>query len=217
MLIFKFYSKALLSPAVSLNYAGKILVPCVPESGSMSRIVVQLPQAFQRFSCVIPSEEAEARFEFFKAKILPQFRSLTHVLIYIPTYYDYVRVRNYFRREAIGFCQVCEYSKSEKVARARDMFFHGQKNFLLLTERFHFYRRYLIKGIRHIIFYQLPTYSHYYSEFANMVQDSTEYSITVTVLYCKLDALKLSGTIGYQRAKAILEAENSVHMFVTGE
>jgi len=209
--------KGLFNPAVSQNYAGKLMAPYAPAFESMSQIVVQLPQAFQRFFCANPSDEAEARFEFFKSKILPQIRSQTHVLIYIPSYYDYVRVRNYFKREDIGFCQVCEYSKSGKIARARDMFFHAQKNFLLLTERFHFYRRYLIKGIRNLVFYQLPTYSHFYSEFANMIQDSTEYSITATVMYCQLDALRLTGVVGYQRAKKMLAAKNSVHMLVTGE
>lgn len=36
---------------------------------------------------------------------------MSHVLIYIPSYFDYVRLRNYFRREGLNFVQICEYSK----------------------------------------------------------------------------------------------------------
>jgi hypothetical protein len=56
---------------------------------------------------------ADERFEFFTKKILQQYRDaiMSHVLIYIPSYFDYVRLRNYFRREGLSFVQICEYSK----------------------------------------------------------------------------------------------------------
>ena len=41
------------------------------------------------------------------------------------------------------------------IFEARDDFFHNSKHFLLYTERAHFYRRFSIKGIRHLIFYQV--------------------------------------------------------------
>jgi hypothetical protein len=56
---------------------------------------------------------ADGRFEFFIKKILPQYKNavMSHVVIYIPSYFDYVRLRNYFRREGLNFVQICEYSK----------------------------------------------------------------------------------------------------------
>lgn len=50
------------------------------------------------------------------------------------------------------------------------MFFHTEAHFLLYSERVHFFRRFRIKGIRHIIFYQPPTYPHFYSEMCNLMQ-----------------------------------------------
>ena len=50
------------------------------------------------------------------------------------------------------------------------MFFHGKRHILLYTERFHFFRRYRIKGIRHVIFYGLPLYPQIYSEIMNLMQ-----------------------------------------------
>lgn len=49
----------------------------------------------------------------FVRRILPQFQDnlMKHVLIYVPSYFDFVRLRNYFKSEAISCALVCEYSK----------------------------------------------------------------------------------------------------------
>lgn len=65
-----------------------------------------------------------------------------------------------------------DFFQDAKVARARDMFFHNQARFLLYSERFHFFRRVRLKGIRHIIFYQPPTFPHFYSEICNLMHVS---------------------------------------------
>lgn len=57
-----------------------------------------------------------------------------------------------------------------KIARARDMFYHAEAHFLLYSERFHFFRRPSIKGVLHLVFYQLPTFPHFYSEMCNLMQ-----------------------------------------------
>lgn len=36
---------------------------------------------------------------------------MTGVLIYVPSYFDYVRIRNYLKKETFTFVQICEYSK----------------------------------------------------------------------------------------------------------
>lgn len=61
-------------------------------------------------------------------------------------------------------------SQDAKIARARDMFFHTEAHFMLYSERVHFFRRFRIKGIRHIIFYQPPTYPQFFSEMCNLMQ-----------------------------------------------
>lgn len=78
-------------------------------------------------------------------KVLPQLvRSVqTKTLIFIPSYFDFVRLRNYFRKEEIEFCQVSEYTEHPAVARARSKFFDGAYPFMLFTERFHFFNRFV--------------------------------------------------------------------------
>ena len=44
------------------------------------------------------------------------------------------------------------------MAKARDEFYHNEKHFMLYTERAHFYKRFSLKGIRHLVFFQPPMY-----------------------------------------------------------
>lgn len=66
-----------------------------------------------RFTAANPLESVDARFQYFIKEILPKQRDtlMSHTLIYVPSYFDYVQIRNYFKKEDIGFVQICEYSK----------------------------------------------------------------------------------------------------------
>ena len=77
-----------------------------------------------------------------------------------------------------------------------------------------------IRGIKHIVFYDLPHYSHLYSEICNFIPDPQRSSKAVnwdiTALYTKYDAQKLAAMVGNERAAQMIHAEKNVHMFVTG-
>lgn len=204
------------------NYKGQVAVRNMPQTGSICHVVVQLPHVFQRVDVSSFTGLPDARFEFFTQKILPQYREavMSHTLIYIPIYFDYVRLRNYFNREELNYSHVCEYSKKSTINRARYHFLKGEKSFLLFTERFHFYKRYTIKGIRHLIFYELPTYPHFYSDICNMLKAENrgdEASWTCTVLYSKYDVQKLTRVVGAERAAQMIQSSKPVHLFVTGD
>ncbi|XP_061204318.1 U3 small nucleolar RNA-associated protein 25 homolog isoform X2 [Neopsephotus bourkii] len=204
------------------NYMGQVAVRNVPLSGSISHVVVQLPHVFRRLEAESLTSVIDTRFQFFIDKVLPEYRDaiMSHTLIYVPSYFDYVRLRNYFKKEELNFTHICEYTKKAGVCRARRFFLKGEKQFLLFTERFHFYKRYTIKGIRNLIFYELPTYSHFYSEICNMMKatvNGVDATWTCTVLYSKYDAQKLAAVVGIERAAQMLQSKKNVHLFVTGE
>ncbi|XP_048392747.1 U3 small nucleolar RNA-associated protein 25 homolog [Stegostoma tigrinum] len=204
------------------NYRGQVVVSNLPQTGSVCHVVVQLPHVFQRVDVSSFTGLPDARFEFFVKNILPQYREavMSHTLIYVPIYFDYVRLRNYLNREEVNFSHICEYSKKSAINRARHHFLKGEKSFLLFTERFYFYKRYTIKGIRHLIFYELPTYPHFYSDICNMLNPENrgdEATWTCTVLYSKYDAQKLTRVVGAERAAQMIQSKKSVHLFVTGE
>ncbi|KAJ7407049.1 Digestive organ expansion factor like protein [Willisornis vidua] len=226
------------------NYAGQVAVRNLPLTGSISHVVVQLPHVFRRLEAESVTSVIDARshqywkakcqlwlqctcflyprFQFFITKVLPEYRDaiMSHTLIYVPSYFDYVRLRNYFKKEDLNFTHICEYTKKAAVCRARRFFLKGEKQFLLFTERFHFYKRYTIKGIRNLIFYELPTYSHFYSEICNMMKatdNGVDATWTCTVLYSKYDAQKLAAVVGIDRTAQMLQSKKNVHLFVTGE
>ncbi|KAM6165131.1 U3 small nucleolar RNA-associated protein 25 homolog [Erethizon dorsatum] len=205
-----------------VNLQGQVAVRNVPRTGSISHVLVQLPHVFQRMEAESLATVIDARFNFFINKILPQYRDavMSHTLIYVPSYFDYVRLRNYFKKEELNFTHICEYTQKSAISRARHFFLQGEKQFLLLTERFHFYKRYTIRGIRNLIFYELPTYPHFYSDICNMLRATSrgeEATWTCTVLYAKYDAQRLAAVVGVERAAQMLQSKKNVHLFVTGE
>ncbi|XP_075060292.1 U3 small nucleolar RNA-associated protein 25 homolog [Mixophyes fleayi] len=204
------------------NYSGQVAVRNMPLTGSISQVLVQLPHVFQRLEADSLLSVIDARFQFFTDKILPQYRDaiMSHTLIYIPSYFDYVRLRNYFNKEELNFTHICEYTDRPGISRARQFFLKGERQFLLVTERFHFYKRYTLRGIRNLIFYELPTYPSFYSEVCNMMKAwnrGEEATWTCTALYSKYDAQRLASVVGAERAAQMLQSKKSVHLFVTGE
>ncbi|CAG2105425.1 unnamed protein product [Medioppia subpectinata] len=211
----------------SNNYFGKIMTKMEINSmkAAVSSVYIPCPQMFHRFECSSLAASSNQRFEFFVSTILPKFRSklMGRTMIFIQSYFDFVRIRNYFRKEEINFTQVCEYTADGKVAKARSMFFNGGRHFMLYTERFHFYRRYKIKGIRHLIFYETPNYPHFYSELLNFMHISMQgkkfagdYSeMSCTTIYNKFDAFQLSAIVGHNKATQMLRSSTPIHMFVT--
>lgn len=104
------------------------------------------------------------------------------------------------------------------------MFFHSGAHFLLYSERAHFFRRTRIKGIRHLIMYQPPTWPHFYSELINLMQEANQNardgiasSMSVTVLYTKYDMLQIAAIVGSTQANDIAQSSKSTHVFMTGE
>lgn len=206
-----------------INYGGKIAITNPVVSGSIAQVVVLVPQMFHYISSSSLTEAIDARFQAFVSNILPRFKDpgMKHVMIYIPSYFDFVRLRNYFKKQEMHFVQICEYTKEKKIVRARSKFFHGETQFLLYTERFHFFRRLVIRGIKHLVFYQPPAFPLFYSEICNFLQDvkigssGEELNMSINVLYTKYDITQVAGIIGTERATRILASEKPVHMFMT--
>lgn len=95
------------------NYRGKVRPVNPIENGSIKHVAVPIPQMFHRIDVSSIQSSFDQRFEYFINNILPQFKaaSKAHCLIFIPSYFDFVRVRNYFKKETINFTQICEYTK----------------------------------------------------------------------------------------------------------
>lgn len=145
--------------------------------------------------------------------------SLDHTLILVSSYFDFVRLRNYFRREKLSFTQICEYTEENKVSKARQLFYFGARQFLLYSERCHFFNRYKIKGIRNIIFYEPPLFTKYYTELVNMMTPELQgkkfanesMPFDATTLFSNHDTLQLGAIIGYSNAVKLIQTKKSIN------
>ena len=69
-------------------------------------------------------------------------------LIFVASYYDYVRLRNFLKEQEVQVAALSEYAAPKEAARARSLFLDGRSHVALLTERSHFYNRARVRGVQ---------------------------------------------------------------------
>ena len=70
------------------------------------------------------------------------------MLLFVSSYFDFVRVRGHLTRAGTDFLPVSEYASHPEAARARSRFARGEVPLLLYTERAHFYHRPSFKHVQ---------------------------------------------------------------------
>ena len=204
----RMYTKSLHNVAGKVKYSQNL-------EGVIVELGLSLKQTFSRLEYKTPVSEPDDRFHYFSAAVVPSLvktdvESRKGTLIFIPSYADFVRVRNYFASssdtEHISFGSICEYTSVPDVARARSHFLSGRHSVLLYTERAHHFRRYHLKGVRQVVLYALPENPTFYQEIVgDFLQSSmsaakiTAREARVRVLFSKLDILKLERVVGSSR------------------
>lgn len=170
-------------------------------------------QNFIQFDCGSPKDEADKRFQYFTSQLLPSVLKSAvqsaNTVVFVPSSFDFIRVHNYFRKNlGVSFAVLSEYSSNQDISRARQAFFTGKKSFLLISERFHFFRRYKIRGIRNVIFYGPPDHAQFYTEFLSypFLDDGVDASdVTCRVLFSKYDWLRLERIAGTESAAQLVK------------
>ncbi len=69
-------------------------------------------------------------------------------LIFVASYYDYLRLRNFLKEQDVQVAALSEYAAPKEAARARSLFLDGRLAVALLTERSHFYNRARVRGVK---------------------------------------------------------------------
>ncbi|KAH7888881.1 DUF1253-domain-containing protein [Phlebopus sp. FC_14] len=191
------------------NVAGRVRVEKVWPA---LQVPASIDQLFVTFECSNPKGEADKRFDYFTTQLLPKVLKSAvqsaNTVVFIPSSFDFIRIHNYFRKQTgISFTILSEYSSNQDISRARQTFFSGKKSFLLMSERFHFYRRYKIRGIRNIIFYGPPDHPQFFSELLSypFLDDGVDPSdVSVRVLCCKYDWFRLERVVGSRGVAGVI-------------
>uniref|UniRef100_A0A7S2SMD6 U3 small nucleolar RNA-associated protein 25 n=1 Tax=Mucochytrium quahogii TaxID=96639 RepID=A0A7S2SMD6_9STRA len=120
--------------------------------------------------------------------------------------------------ENVLFVCASEYTEHDDVARARGDFYHGRARVFLTTERFLFYNRFRIRGIRRVVCFAPPVHAHFYSELSNLIgsglEESSTDQATNLVLFNTTDSIPLERIVGSRNAKQMLsDKEKTVFNF----
>eukprot|EP00026_Physarum_polycephalum_P004330 Phypoly_transcript_04348.p1 GENE.Phypoly_transcript_04348~~Phypoly_transcript_04348.p1 ORF type:complete len:705 (-),score=51.28 Phypoly_transcript_04348:92-2161(-) len=194
------------------NTYGKIKITNPPSEGIIEQVVPQIKQTFQRLECNSNiSELDEQKFKLFSEEIFPHLSStLNRVLLFIPSYFDYLRIRELFTAERESFSQADEYMKPHKVMSQCKTFSRKSMKWLLCTERCYYYNRMSIPRVKHIVFYAPPLFARFYTELLNPMVGSDTTSL---MLYTKFEKMQLERIVGLSRSQKMLVSNKSTFLF----
>ncbi|CAE7233986.1 unnamed protein product [Rhizoctonia solani] len=168
-----------------------------------------------KLDCDDPVKEPDARFEYFKEKIVPNILSSAQAqtLVFVPSYFDYLRVYNHLVSHAsTSVTGISEYSSNQDISRARQAFFAGTRPILVITERFHFFRRYKLRAVKHIVFYGPPDHAQFFTEILSFpfLDDETAPApndVKTLCLYSKFDYMRLERLEGTKEAATMCASQ----------
>lgn len=203
---------ALLSRGRS-NYRGRVRSRQA-YGGVLHHLVAAATQTFTRVPASSAAEAADERFEHFKQSVWPRLSSGARRggdLLFVPSYFDFVRVRNFLKAENASFAPNGEYADPQEVGQYRSQFYDGRVKVMLYSERAHYYRRHRIRGIRRLTFYAPPENAHFYAELVNLLEAPE--GGEVSVLFSKWDAVALERLVGTARSKKMLASDSPAFVF----
>ncbi|GAM87309.1 hypothetical protein ANO11243_053310 [Dothideomycetidae sp. 11243] len=208
----------------ALNISGRVKLQ--PEyDGTIQSLSLPsgIKQTFSRFDSSSPTADPDARFAFFSSAVLPAIVkaasasssiSPAGILLLVPTYLDFVRVRNFFAAstatENVAFGAVSEYSSVTESRRARSHFVSGKHSVLLYSVRAHHFHRYRIKGVKRVVWYGLPDDDVFYKEVVEMIANTVDEGkagateVGCRAVFSKWDGMKLERIVGSSRVKQML-------------
>ena len=217
------------------NVGGKVHLTSTNEEGVLSLVRSGLRQTFQKVTCNNIQLESQLRIETFLNKTFRTLQksamSSAKTIIFVPSYFDFVQLQEELRKRYpehfSSFAVLTEYSSGKEIARSRTQFFNEKKKFLLVTERFVFYRRYILRGAKTIVWFGLPEHKLFYSEFLeNMFSQGDKHEgaddveevidvgeVSVMAMYSKYDFLKLERIVGTDMATRMVGEEKNTWRF----
>ena len=209
------------------NVAGRLRYTPDYTSGLIESLSYGIKQTFLRFDSPSHLTDPDARFKYFHTSILPSISRLPKpatggvgVLVFIPSYLDFVRVRNSLVDSDFSYGLIQEYTDATDVRKARSHFMSGKHTLLLYTGRAHHFHRYQIRGVKRVVFYGVPENPKFYDEVLGFIGKSVErgeisrQEASVRVAFSKWERLELERIVGTKRVGKMIADRGDVFDFV---
>jgi hypothetical protein len=90
------------------NYLGRVRVANPVTAGHIGQVLVQVPMVFHRVDSDSITKSIDDRFNYFTGKVMPEYKKdhMFHTFVFVPSYFDFVKVRNWFAQSDLDFLEV---------------------------------------------------------------------------------------------------------------
>lgn len=215
-----------------LNVFGRIKYTGDYTNGIIESLTHNIKQTFTRFESPTPVDDPDARFKHFNSAILPSLLKLhasrppgsedggLGILIYIPSYLDFVRIRNSLVDSEFAYSSISEYTSPTDTRKSRSHFMSGKHELLLYTGRAHHFHRYNMRGVKRVVFYGVPDNPLHYEEVVGFVGKTVERGEMradegwCKVNFSKWEALALERVVGGKRVGEMVKGRGDRFDFV---
>ncbi|CEM37384.1 unnamed protein product [Vitrella brassicaformis CCMP3155] len=191
--------------ASSCNYRGhvKLLVPSTGQPLARAA-ATGVRQLFQQVPCSDVNEAPERMLHWLEKKAYPTVIStLSQLILVVPSYVEFVSVRQVLRSLDAEFCACHEYSSKRAISRARAFFAQGRIKLMVVSERWLFYRRYRLAGAAHLLFLGPPERPAIYCELIDGLSNHSQ--ALVLTYFTAADSMSLERLCGPVKARKMIK------------
>merc|ERR1712004_371294 len=183
--------------------------PAVVKNKDLSHILFMFKRLTNKTASI-----SDEKIKYLSSNILKQMKHLntTGTLIYIPDYFDFVRVKTMLKKRfqfdpSDSFAELTEYDSLTKQKTNRKLFSQGEAKILVMTERYYFFNRKLPPKdkVNSVIFYGLPTYDEFFHDIAATVTKGD--SSFCHVMFGKEDFSQLKRVVGKSTAAKMVKGK----------
>eukprot|EP01022_Parablepharisma_sp_SALTPOND_P026521 TRINITY_DN64322_c1_g1_i1.p1 TRINITY_DN64322_c1_g1~~TRINITY_DN64322_c1_g1_i1.p1 ORF type:complete len:1202 (-),score=108.17 TRINITY_DN64322_c1_g1_i1:4294-7899(-) len=166
--------------ACGTNYMGRVTIPYDYPCCLSKDLIAQKKKVYLRKIPVGDIESAhEKKCDYFIKKVWPKlYETLkTYTIFYVPSYFDFVRLKKHFKDMQTSMGYISEYTSKKVCQRERALYETKRIRFLMFTERTHFFELIKLRFARHVVFYGIPQDPSFVREMLELINPEKEAAI----------------------------------------
>ena len=136
---------------------------------------------FMRIDIQDHTEEFDKRFNYFVNNFWERIRKkdiMHKMIIFVNSYFEFVKLKAHFKKVNSPVAFISEYTEEYKIRTKMRNYHKGVYQYILISERAHFYRICNVKNYDHIFFYSPPHNPAIFSELSKKQDDGDGNNLT---------------------------------------